>query len=129
MATAQLLSAVPHPALAAALPAALLPLRSMFRAAAALRLDAALDGARRDSSLSDADAGADADASDAADSSTTKSLHGVSGVVGPLFEVEARDAIRHCLSETCPWASSQSDFTTRFELRFETEARQADIFC
>jgi len=58
----------------------------------------------------------------------TSPLNAVSEVVGPLFENEARLAISQVLREFCPWFDSSSPITTRFEMVFQDEKRQADLF-
>ena len=55
-------------------------------------------------------------------------LNAVSEVVGPLFESEARLAVGQALREVCPWFASSSPITTRFEMTFGAETRQADLF-
>ena len=52
----------------------------------------------------------------------------MSDAVGPLFESEARDALKGCLSQVCPWLASRTDLITRFELSLGDETRQADVF-
>jgi hypothetical protein len=58
----------------------------------------------------------------------------VSEIVGPLFEDEARAALRHFVNRVCPWAASVSDITARSALELSgdeggaVESRQVDIF-
>ena len=52
----------------------------------------------------------------------------VSEVIGPLFESEARLAVGQALREVCPWFASSSPITTRFEMTFGADKRQADLF-
>jgi len=58
----------------------------------------------------------------------TSPLNAVSEVVGPLFENEARLAISQVLREFCPWFDSSSPITTRLEMGFQEDNRQADLF-
>ena len=69
------------------------------------------------------------DGGDVDDLATVASpLNAVSEVVGPLFESEARLALSQVLREVCPWFASSSPITTRFEMTFGAEKRQADLF-
>lgn len=52
----------------------------------------------------------------------------VSEVIGPLFENEARVAMGQIFREVCPWFTSSSIITTRFEMSLNEEKRQADLF-
>ncbi len=72
------------------------------------------------------DSDADSDADDVV--TTASPLNAVSDVVGPIFESEARSALGHALREVCPWFASISPITTRLELTFGDEKRQADLF-
>jgi hypothetical protein len=51
----------------------------------------------------------------------------VTSFAGPMFESEARDALRHIVRDLCPWIGSSSDILTR-TLDRDGDRRQADVF-